>query len=234
MPGYEALRSAQHLARILRILRGNAADLQDYFDRLNHPTNPVPLLELWSEDNRDAFDGHLDEAERLLFNLLASCQARVDFYRTLVNRDLIDGELKSEYDRRVGTLSSTPLHRWLIALRNLMLHHDLPVLDGSLAMGSGVSVRTGFRIDLASLLRSHSDDFTGPARQYMIGRDEQDVLEAIAEYLELIGGFDDWFGPAYAGHHLEDIEAFLKARSAAGQAMWNGMVRRERRPRADQ
>jgi hypothetical protein len=34
MPGYEILQSAQHLGRVLGILRGNAAELQGYFDTL--------------------------------------------------------------------------------------------------------------------------------------------------------------------------------------------------------
>jgi hypothetical protein len=230
MPGYTALRSLERLTRVLRLLEGNAMDLARYFEDLNDPTNPVPLLELWAVDNRTAFDAHLGHAERLLFNVLAACQARVDFYRALVNRDLIEGDLQAEYQRRVRAVSSAPLHRWLIDLRRLMQHHDLPVSSGSMTVEADAPMRTTFMLDLEHLRRVHRDEFGAVGRRYMTGRDQQDVPEFVADYLSLVGAFDKWFGPAYALHHLEDIEAFLRERDAAGQAMWRERARRAREP----
>src|SRR5436305_1246320 len=115
MPGYEILQSAQHLGRVLGILLGNAAELQRYLDTLNAPTDPSRLLQLWDAGNRDAFDAHLNEADRLFFNFLAASYSRVEFYRALVNKSLIVGELRTEYDRRVAAINSTPLHCWLFA-----------------------------------------------------------------------------------------------------------------------
>ena len=138
MPGYEILQSAQHLGRVLGILLGNAAELQGYFDALNASTDPSRLLQLWDPNNRDAFDAHLNEAERLLFNFLAACYSRVEFYRMLVNKGLIIGDLRTEYDRRVTAFDSTPLHRWLFGLRRLMQHHALPVSSGTLTTGRDI------------------------------------------------------------------------------------------------
>lgn len=219
MPGYEILQSAQHLARVLGIVLGNATDLQRYFDSLNAPTDPSRLLRLWDANNRDAFDAHLNEAERLLFNFLTACYSRVEFYRTLVNKGLIVGELRTEYDRRVAALDSMPLHRWLSGLRRLMQHHALPVSSGTLTMGHDTGMRTTFTINLELLRRRHADEFRGAARAYMEGRDEQDVLEAVADYLAIVKEFDTWFGDAYVRNHLEAAETFLDARSIAGQEM---------------
>ena len=216
MPGYEILESAQHLARVLGIVLGNAADLQRYFDSLNAPNDPSRLLRLWDDSNRDVFDAHLNEAERLLFNFLAACYSRVEFYRTLVNKGLIVGELRTEYDRRVAALDSMALHRWLFALRRLMQHHALPVSSGKLTAGHDTGVRTTFTIDLVLLRRWHAAEFGGAARAYMEGRDEQDVLEAAADYLAIVKEFDTWFGEAYVRDHLEAVEAFLAVRNRAG------------------
>ena len=48
MPGFEILESAQHLARVLGMVLGNAVDLQRYFDSLD-PNNPSRLLRLWDD-----------------------------------------------------------------------------------------------------------------------------------------------------------------------------------------
>ena len=274
MPGYEILQSAQHLGRVLGILLGNAAELQRYFDTLNAPTDPNRMLGLWDPRNRDAFDAHLNEAERLLFNFLAACYSRVEFYRVLVNKDLIVGQLRTEYDRRVTALDSTPLHRWLFGLRRLMQHHALPVSSGTLTTGFvtppanidvamiapkspghrvrelfvegggtpallaihqdatgharetalsyawGIGVTRAGMIDLAHLRRRHPTEFRGAAKAYMEGRNEQDVLEAVADYLALVTEFDTWFGEAYVRDHLDEAEAFLGARNTAGQQKW--------------
>lgn len=218
MPGYEILESAQQLGRMLAILLANATELQRYFDSLNDPADPSRLLELWSMDNRDAFDDHLSEVERLLFNFLAACYSRVEFYRMLVNKSLIEGKLRIDYDQRVGEFASRPLHRWLFAVRRLMQHHSLPVSSGELAMGSNMAMRTTLKLDLEHLRQQYPREFRGAAREYMQGRDEQDVLDAVAEYGTLVKEFDTWFGDAYIREHLDEVEAFIHARNEAGEA----------------
>ena len=57
----------------------------------------------------------------------------------------------------------------------------------------------------------------------MEGRDEQDVLEAAADYLAIVKEFDTWFGEAYVRDHLEAVEAFLATRAAA-QEVWRKRI----------
>ena len=54
----------------------------------------------------------------------------------------------------------------------------------------------------------------------MEGRYEQDVLEAVANYLALVTEFDTWFGEAFVRDHLEEAEAFLEERNTAGEEKW--------------
>lgn len=215
MPGYEVLRRLQHVAGILKIARGNASEIEAYFARLNDPVDPVPLLRLWDPDNRDSFDAHLDEVERLVFNFLSACYSRVEFYRMLVEAGLVEGPLRVEYDDRVGAFSRSPLHRWMFALRRLMQHHALPVTRGELNFAQGAPLQTTPLIDLEHLRKHHADEFSGPARAYMGDRAEQDFLDASSEYVDSLSQFDGWFGPAYVAAHIDEAEAFIAARDAA-------------------
>jgi|SoimicMinimDraft_9_1059737.scaffolds.fasta_scaffold1084259_1 hypothetical protein len=47
------------------------------------------------------------------------------------------------------------------------------------------------------------------------GRDEVDLRAVVDEYDQWVRAFDDWFGPAFAAHHVDACEAFLTARNAA-------------------
>lgn len=215
MPGYEVLRRLQHVAGMLKIVRGNAKEIETYFARLNDPADPVPLLRLWNPDDRSVFDAHLDEVERLVFNFLSACYSRVEFYRTLVDARLVERPLRVEYDDRIRAFSGSPLHRWIFALRRLMQHHALPVTRGELNFAHGGPLRTTLLIDLEHLRKYHADEFTGPARAYMGDRAEQDFLKASSEYVDSLSQFDGWFGPAYVATHLGEAETFLAARDAA-------------------
>jgi hypothetical protein len=224
LPGFKVLEALHAFGRTVRIFRANTAALTDWLARTD---DPAVLFAVWNANDRDQFERHFDETERLFFNFLASAQARVDYCRVIVNRGLLDGTLADAYQTRVqSTFRLDPVHNWMVGIRNHMLHHRLPVSRGHLEISTS-HVKSTIVFETRSLLAS--DGFNPSARQWMADRTEIDLRETVEAYATRVDEFDEWFSRAYAEHHLEVSEAFLAAKQGHAKhasRRWSGPTER--------
>jgi hypothetical protein len=216
MPGRELLSSLEGLGSMLRIFRRNTDELLTWLAR----TDDIRTAALvWNANERRALDDHLDEASRLFFNFAASAAARVDHFRVVKRRGHLVGELEQAYEGRVALFAESGLHRLIIGARRYMVHHRLPVAFGQMGFtrsedGSRFDHRAAVLIATEHLL-SDRRSFDSVARDWINGRADVDLRVVVSEYDEQVREFDDWFGQAFASHHLDACEAFLRARDAA-------------------
>lgn len=202
LPRSEVLDSLQLLARILRVLEGNADELAAWLRRTE---DPAVLLAVWNADDPGALDRHLDETERRLFNFLASVHARVDHYRTVKKRGHLTGELADEYELRRQKVAASGLHQWMIGMRNFLLHDWIPATMGQFRFDAAGGGQSTSHVVIRTKELVGNDYFKSDAQKLMNGTEEIDLLEAVTEYVSLIHGFDAWFGRAYLEHHLNDL-----------------------------
>jgi hypothetical protein len=209
MPGFAFLESVRTLEALLCIMHLNSAELLQWLGRTDEPKT---LLAVWDDANPAAFEGHLDEAERLLFNYLAAVHARVNYYQGLKNRGYIDGSLLTEYEARVDLeFRNDGRHHWMIGLRNYMMHHKLPRWYGNLRFEQTDQIESRMVIATAELLTAH--EFNATARLWMQDHPEVDLRVTVRDYSASAGTLDRWFMAAYSAHHKQDTDAFLQARA---------------------
>lgn len=209
MPGSAFLESARTLEALLCIMHLNSGELLQWLARTD---DPEIRRAVWDRDNPAAFYGHVDEAERLLFNYLAAVQARVDYYRGLIHRGHMEGNLLSEYNARCDLeFRNDGRHQWMIGMRKLMLHHKLPRWYGNLQFGHTDQVESRMVIATAELLTE--SEFNAKARLWMQDRPEVDLRATVRDYSGAAGAFDRWFIAAYSAQHKPATDAFLRARA---------------------
>ncbi len=205
MPGRKILANLRVLDRTTRIFARNSLALLAHLGQ----DDPDALL---GGDHFDGLAEYVAEAERLLFNYLAATHARVEHMRRLT-RYLWTGFADSERDYNrlvVETFAESPVHLWMIGLRNYMLHHELPFISGRVSVGTnGISV--SISLNTAELVNRH--DWTILARRYM---DEHapavNVSDAVREYSHMVAEFDEGVAARYRKDHAQDLAEYRSAK----------------------
>ncbi len=109
--------------RSVRLLEANAEELRRAVHYLTE--DPRSLL-LQAVDAKEERDRWLNEAGRLLHNVLAAVKTLVDHTNALHKALYPSGEQFQDYTDRKRTLGQVPLVRFVQELRNLHLHWKLP------------------------------------------------------------------------------------------------------------
>jgi hypothetical protein len=206
MPGYAALVKLKRLSRIARIFHGNAEALLGHLRRMDDLAVLLPTV-----TDQQAFEKFGAETERHLHNYVAAAQSRVDLLRRFKRNDMPEG-LREEYQRRIDDeFKDSPLHRFIIDLRNLMLHVRLPVSTTRETWERGGPWIFRVMLDSADLLEGW-DGWSPEARQYIDASGESiDLRRTVGTYAEQVTTFDRWLAEGIATQHLEDIESFQLA-----------------------
>lgn len=220
MPGRGILESFEVLGGMRRILHRNADELLAWLGRTD---DPAVLLALWTVGNREEFNRHLDESERLLYNFVATVCSRVDYYRALIKHGHLPGEMADAYEQRRRAVADDPHHAWLTGLRNCMVHHRLPSPYGQLKWGEEeANLSDALMVPTRRLLEDGRDDFNSAAKKWMRSTPDVDVRAVVVDYLAKVDEFDGWFGPAYLTHHLGEVDAYIAARDEARRRLLGG------------
>jgi len=191
MPGYRAMAYIDMLRRISHIFQGNVMDFQSHLARVQDPAYALRLLD---ENNLQGYDDYLSEAERLLHNVAAATQSRIDLLRVFLRkyRGSTESFLGGAYQRRVNDeFASDGEHQFFKGLRNYFLHYILPVAHGNTTIGPSEPWTFSLILDVASLLRWDGWD---PAAQCWLKTQHpgMDVGAAIDHYALRVGSFDQW------------------------------------------
>jgi hypothetical protein len=207
LPGRAAWVKLERLSRTARIFAGNANVLLAHLDRMQDPA-----VMLQTTSNQRALEEFLDETERHLHNYVAAAQSRVDHFRQFVRSEWPEGSpLREEYQQRIDKeFKTSPLHNFIIKLRQLIQHVRLPVSTTREHWERGGAWTFQVMLDSADLLRW--EDWNPPARQYVEASGKSvDLHQTVSTYSNEILAFDRWVAECFIGEHLEEIESYHQA-----------------------
>jgi hypothetical protein len=209
MPGYAALVKLKRLSRIAKIFHGNAEALLGH---LRHMDNLEVLLPTVSDQR--ALEVFGDETERHLHNYVAAAQSRVNLLQRFKRKDMPEG-LREEYQQRIDNeFKDSPLHKFIIDLRHLMLHVRLPVSTTRETWERGGPYIFRVMLDSADLLERWAK-WSPEGRQYIEASEEAvDLRQTVGSYAEKVTTFDRWVAEGISRQHLDDIESFERAARA--------------------
>jgi hypothetical protein len=204
MPGRVAWVKLKRLGRTAKLFRGNARALLDHLKRMDDLDQMLATTR-----DQDAFEVFLDETERHLHNYAAAAHTRVEHFRRFSRNDMPEG-LREEYERRVDQeFAASPLHNFIIDLRNFMLHWRLPVQQTTESWGAG---GVSFRVMLVSADLLRWERLSSKAREYIEASGEAvDLGETVASYRNKIASFDRWVVEGFMREHVEEIVSYLDA-----------------------
>ena len=155
----------------------------------------------------------IGDVYRLLHNYLASVATLVYHSRNLL-RHYPDSNFVQEYERRLKTVRSEPVTKFVQDLRNVLVHHGLPNLRRELTFSGSLEGAEGtftIRLDRDQLLGI--ERFTTEARTYLEAQDEEFPLrDPIAHYAGLVAELNSWIAVQFEPLHqreLEDYDALI-------------------------
>ena len=207
LPGRVAWVKLARLNRTAKIFRGNAKVLLDHLRRMEDLDHM-----LTTTSDQQAFEEFLDETERHLHNYVAAAQSRVEHFRQFTRAEWPEGSpLGQEYQRRIDEkFKASPLHKFIIDLRHILLHARLPVSTGTETWGPGAAWTFRVMLGSADLLRW--DRWSPEAREYITASERSvDLGGTVATYTDEIIAFDRWVAERFIGQHLEEIESYQHA-----------------------
>lgn len=198
------------VSRMYRLFSMNERELRRHFDVYE---SVEATLELWDATHPERFEAFLDETDRLLHNYLAAAASLADHTMRLWKKyPPQDAALTEEYRRRVDeAFKSSPLANFIQGLRNLTVHRQLPVIQGTLSLtgGENASLAAVTTLNKEALLAW--DGWKGGAKKYLEeAGDSIDLEEVIAAYTASVHEFNRWFGQAWVGAHLAAFDELHK------------------------
>jgi hypothetical protein len=184
------------LARSYRLFLGNDRELQSF---LTAHEQPPAVLELWAPRNRVAFEGFLDEVDRLLHNYLASALSLREHTRRVRRKYAQAAGLEEAYDEHVRqSFLDDPACSFVQGLRNYCLHFRLPIARGQLS--GEVTAGEWSMWDSVNLLKSDLlawENWGPPAKAYLHSApDKIDLKDVVRQYTAAVTTFHTWFTEA--------------------------------------
>jgi hypothetical protein len=160
----------------------------DHLKRMEDPSVLLPIV----SDQR-AFEEFLDETERHLHNYVAAATTRVDHFRRFKDAEWPEGSSTGEeYQRRVDEdFKESPLHNFIMKLRNLILHVRLPVSSTTETWQQLGTLSFHIMLNSADLLVW--DGWNRLARKYVEQSGQSiDLGDTVSAYTSEIIAFDRW------------------------------------------
>ena len=207
MPGRAAIIRLRRLSRTLRVFHGNAEALLAHLRQMDDVGRMLATT-----TDPEAFEEFGAETERHLHNFVAAAQSRVDHLRQFARAEWPeDAPTRQEYERRVEQeFRTSPLHNFIIRLRQLMQHVRLPLSTTRETWERGGAWTFRVMLDSADLLRWK--DWNAPARSYIQASGEAvDLAQTVATYSNETQTFDRWVAEEFVREHLGEIESYMEA-----------------------
>ncbi len=133
-PGQRLASRLKSLRVAGRVLSMNAQELLEDLEQLNQH---VFAIHLFSVANRDLFEEYFQEIARHLHNWLASTKTLVDHARRYAT-SAAAGTFARRYNAKVTEVFSASAQvAFVHDMRNLVLHRNIPFVDGQLETRAG-------------------------------------------------------------------------------------------------
>lgn len=206
-PGFRAISLQNQVKRMGYLFQGNVGQYNSLVAELQVPSVSLPLLDV---HNPGAHDDLLDEAERLLHNVLTAMSTRVDQQRRFMNKHFNDDPvLTTEYRKRIGSsFTPNPQAAFLKGLRNYITHCQLPVHQSKQTFGQQ-SFEITFILPGKPLLTW--DGWNSTVRAWIAGQGEAvPIVNVVDTYARITGDFDKWLYGRIGLNYKTEIAAFLR------------------------
>jgi len=206
-PGFRAIALQNQVKRMGYLFQGNVGQYKSLVAKLQDPSVSLPVLDV---RNPGAHDDLLDEAERLLHNVLTAMSTRVDQQRRFMNKHFNeDPVLTTEYHERIASsFTPSPEAAFLKGLRNYITHRQLPVHQSRQTFG-----RQSFEITFilpGKPLRTW-DGWNSSVRAWIAGQGEAvPIVDVVDTYARMTGDFDKWLYGRIGLKYKTEIDTFLR------------------------
>jgi hypothetical protein len=209
-PGYRALALMSYVRRIGYVFQRNFAEYRGLVARLQDPGFALPII----AGGPETHDSLLDEAERLLHNVLMALSTRIDQQRTFISRHFADDPaLVAEYTAGVqARFGGYAPGAFIRDLRNYLTHHRLPVARSQQHFST-----TSFAVTfvLSPVPLREWKKWTAAARSWLDAQTgDIQIVDLLDGYARLAGEFDKWLHDRIAAKFGEEIHAY-RAEAAA-------------------
>jgi hypothetical protein len=200
--------------RMSNLLQANVKQYRTLVAWLQNTTVSFPIL-----DDVVAHGELLDEAERLLHNILTAMSTRVDQQRRFM--DVYFGEdpaLTQEYRGRVASdFGASAEAAFLKGLRNYITHRQLPVAESQEAY-SAQSVQISFTLLTEPLLEW--DSWNAGTRAWIAGHGRSvPIVDVVDIYARIADEFDRWLAERIAVKYRPDVEASRRVGGQPGRVI---------------
>jgi hypothetical protein len=206
-PGFRAIALQNQVERMGYLFQGNVGEYKSLVARLQDPSVSLPILDI---RNQGAHDELLDEAERLLHNVLTAMSTRVDQQRRFMTKNFGDDPaLTKEYrDTIDASFTPSPEAAFLKGLRNYITHRQLPVHQSKQTIGPQ-SFEITFVLPGKPLLTW--DGWNGSVAAWIASQGEAvPIVNVVDTYARITGDFDKWLHGRIGLKYQTEIDAFLR------------------------
>jgi hypothetical protein len=206
-PGFGAIALQNQAKRMGYLFQGNVAQYKSLIATLQNPSVSLQFLDV---RNPDAHDDLLDEAERLLPNVLTAMSTRVDQHRRFINKHFNnDPVLTTEYREKIASVfTPSPEAAFLKGLRNYITHRQLPVHQSKQTFGQQPFEIT-FILPGKPLLTW--DSWNGSVRAWIADQGEAvPIVDVVDTYARITGEFDRWLHGRIGLKYKTEIDAFMR------------------------
>lgn len=206
-PGFRAIALQNQVKRMGYLFQGNVGQYNSLVAKLQVPSVSLPVLDV---RNPGAHDDLLDEAERLLHNVLTAMSTRVDQQRRFMNKHFNDDPvLTTEYRERIASsFTISPEAAFLKGLRNYITHCQLPVHQSKQTFGQQ-SFEITFILPGKPLLTW--DGWNSSVRAWIVRQGEAvPIVDVVDTYARVTGDFDKWLYVRIGLKYKTEIDAFLR------------------------
>jgi hypothetical protein len=189
--------------RMSHLLQGNVEQYRGLVAKLQDPAVSRAFLDL---RDPNAHDDLLNEAERLLHNVLTAMSTRVDQQRHFMAKHFADDPaLTKEYLERIDRdFIASAEAAFLKGLRNYIAH--------SRQTFTNTSFRITFILPAAPLLEW--DGWNADIKTWITGQgDDIPIVDVVDAYARLADDFDRWLVDQIRLKYRADIDTHLRERS---------------------
>lgn len=209
-PGRIAFQRWSRLGSVARMVESNLNELLDLLD-VAEQNEDLQLALMSHSADPEIQDGVYNELYRLLHNYLAAVKTMVDHSRNHVRR-YNGSPFQQEYQRRVNAIATEGVAVFVQDLRNVVLHHELPVVGTRFTFRPDEEIKVAMSLPPDALLAT-SDRWTAPARKYIAAHGKDlSLRKCVLEYAALTNSLTTWLReqlPLLHGDQLAEYNALV-------------------------
>ena len=166
----------------------------------------------WNRQNDEEKTIFFKEISRLLHNYLSSTFSLISHNRKFI-KDLENPKFQKEYDTKIKVLTSNDCHGFIVKLRNIIQHVELPLLWASFSRQiEDKQTKQSILLDEKKLrsknLRDDSRESKPGFEKNIFSDQEIDLKVAIERYQTLINDFYKWFFQRVEQLYSKDFEKY--------------------------